>query len=71
MEFLQWSQEYYEEAQKVLRNIERLKKKLRSCPQDEYRTIERDIQTLRGIYYECLEISSYLKQRAGERDMVA
>ncbi len=71
MEYLQWSQEYYEEAQKVLRNIERLKKKLKSCPTDRYRTIERDIQTLRGIYYECLEISAQLKQRAGECESAA
>lgn len=71
MDYLQWSQEYFQEADKVLRNIERLKAKLSSCPSDEYRTTEDKIMKLRSIYYECIHIAGYLRSRAGEKSHAA
>lgn len=71
MDYLQWSQEYYEEAKKIQRNIERLKEKLRSSPLHERRTLEDNIQRLRAIYYECVHTAGYLMSIAKERQSAA
>lgn len=60
MDYLVWSQEYYDEAQKVKRNIKAMKNKLQSIPMDEKRTLEANIQKLQLIYYELLETAGYL-----------
>lgn len=64
MDYLKWSQEYYEEAQKILRNIERLRDKLRSSTVYEKRSTEDKITKLRLIYYECIHTANYLQQKA-------
>ncbi|MBQ9742836.1 MAG: hypothetical protein IJV88_04070 [Ruminococcus sp.] len=66
MDYLKWSQEYYEEAEKVLRNISRLKDSLSSVPADKYRTTENMISMLRTIYYECINTGAHLALKAKE-----
>ena len=63
MDYLKWSQEYYDEAQKIQRNIERLKLKLKRAPLNEKRSTEDKIMKLRIIYYECIHTASYLASK--------
>ncbi len=67
MDYLKWSQEYYEEAEKILRNIDILKEKQKNVPQDERQTVAENILRLRSIYYECVHTAGYLASRAEER----
>lgn len=71
MDYFKWSQEYFEEAQKILRNIDRLKEKLKSIPEDQRRTTEDNIMKLRMIYYECVHTAGYLASIAEERTNAA
>ncbi len=66
MDYMKWSLEYAEEAKKVLRNIEKLKKMEATVRGDERQTLLKDIITLRGIYNELIETSGYLHKRAKE-----
>ncbi len=63
MNYEEWSLEYFEEADKILRNIERLKEKQKVAKLDEKQTIKRSIVRLRYLYYECLHTAAYLKNR--------
>ena len=65
MDYIKWSQEYFSEAQKVLKAIENKKKKLRNASLDERHTINADIIRLRNIYYECMLTAKHLSERAG------
>ncbi|MBQ8860856.1 MAG: hypothetical protein IJ015_05935 [Ruminococcus sp.] len=65
MDYIKWSQEYFLEAQKVLKAIENKKKKLRNASLDERHTINADIIRLRNIYYECMLTAKHLSERAG------
>lgn len=67
MDYLIWSQEYFEEAAKVKRNLASMKKKLRTIPLDEKRTLESNIQKLQHIYYELLETAVYLESVGKEK----
>ena len=66
MDYLLWSREYTEEAEKVLRNIEKLKKKVNSVKCDERQTVLKNIITLKGVYHELIETAGYLRKRAEE-----
>ena len=63
MNYEKWSLEYFEEAEKILRNMERLKEKLKKSKVDERQTIKQNIIRLRYLYYETLHTASYLKSR--------
>ncbi len=66
MDYLLWSREYTEEAQKVLRNIEKLKGMEKTVKSDERQTLLKNISTLRAVYHELIETSGYLQKRARE-----
>ncbi len=63
MNYEKWSLEYFEEAEKILRNIDRLKEKQKRAKVDEKQTIKRNIVRLRYLYYETLHTASYLRNR--------
>ena len=71
MNYSQWSQEYYEEAEKIQRNLSKMKNKLKTVPMNERRTLEENIQKLQLIYYEVLQTAGYLASVAKEKPNVA
>ncbi len=69
MDYFVWSQEYYKEAEKIKRNLLKMKEKLKKISMYERRTLEDNIQKLQIIYYECLHTANYLESIArGKRD---
>ena len=71
MDYFVWSQEYYDEAAKVKRNLASMKNKLRSVALDERRTLESNIQKLQHIYYELMETAAYLAGLGKEKTNAA
>ena len=71
MNYLQWSKEYYDDAEVVKRNIERMKKKLRTISFYERRTLEDNIKKMQIILYECLQTAAYLESIAKEKHHAA
>lgn len=67
MNYLMWSQEYFDEAKKVKRNLNAMKKKLERVPLDQKRTLESNIQKLQRIYYELMQTASYLHMVGEEK----
>ncbi len=71
MDYFKWSEEYMEEARKILRNIDRLKRKQKTAPLNQRQTIADNIQKFRVIYYECVHTAAYLRSLAKEKQNVA
>ena len=71
MNYSQWSQEYYAEAQKIQRNLRKMKNNLHTVPMNERRTLEDNIQKLQLIYYEVLQTANYLASIAKVKRNVA
>ncbi len=71
MNYSEWSQEYYAEAEKIKRNLGKMKAKLRTVPMNERRTLEENIQKLQLIYYEVLQTAGYLASIAKEKQSAA
>ncbi|MBR3971878.1 MAG: hypothetical protein IKJ83_03205 [Ruminococcus sp.] len=71
MDYLVWSQEYYQEAEKLKRNIERMKQKLREGSVYERRTLEDNIHKMQLILYECLQTAAYLEGIGKEKQNAA
>lgn len=67
MDYLEWSEEYMEEANKILRNIDRLREKQKTAPLNQRQTIADNIQKLKVIYYECVHTAGYLRELAKEK----
>ena len=65
MDYIKWSQEYLDEAKKLLLVIEKKKQKLKNATPDEKQTRNSDIIRLRNIYYECMLTAKHLRERAG------
>ncbi|MBQ2971723.1 MAG: hypothetical protein IJO20_02220 [Ruminococcus sp.] len=66
MDYIKWSQEYTDEAKKILRIIENKKKMLKNVTRDERHSLNAEIINLRNIYYECMLTAKHLYERAGE-----
>ncbi len=71
MDYIKWSQEYIDDANKLLDAIEHKKAQLKSASLDERHTINADIIKLRNIYYESMLIAKHLSERAGEMQRAA
>ena len=65
MDYIKWSQEYLDEAARLLKVIEKKKQKLKNATLDERHTINAEIIKLRNIYYECMLTAKHLYERAG------
>ena len=65
MDYVMWSEEYYEKAMQVKEDIDRLKLKLKKSRGDEARAIRRTLITLRTMYADCIRTFELLSLRAG------
>lgn len=65
MDYIKWSQEYLDEAKKLLKVIDKKKQKLKNATPDEKKALYSDIIHLRNIYYECMLTAKHLSERAG------
>lgn len=64
MDYILWSNEYLEEAEKIYAVIEKKKKILPHASADARKVLNEEIIKLRSIYRECIEISRILRERA-------
>lgn len=64
MDYKKWSQEYFNEGDKILHNIKTLKTKLNNSSADERKTISLQIAVFQSIYYEMTLTAKYLLSRA-------
>jgi len=71
MNYFEWSKEYFEEAEKIKRNLVRMKQKLKTVAFNERRTLEGNIQKLQLIYYECMHTAAYLESIARSKSHAA
>ena len=71
MDYIMWSLEYLDQAQKLLAVIEKKKLKLKTATADQRQTLNADIIKLRNIYYECMLTAKHLGERAGEMQSAA
>lgn len=67
MDYIRWSQEYFENAQKVKEDMDRLKLKLKHANGEEARSIRANLITLRTMYLDCMKIYELLALRGGAR----
>ncbi|MBQ2687000.1 MAG: hypothetical protein IJF52_00025 [Clostridia bacterium] len=65
MDYIKWSQEYFENAQKVKEDMKKLNLKLKSTKGDAARTLRADLVTLRTMYSECMYAYKLLALRGG------
>ena len=67
MDYFEWSKEYEENAERVLKVIERKKKQLKKkdLTADERKRLSDDIKSYRRIRHELTEIAVTLRDRAG------
>lgn len=71
MDYFLWSQEYFEEAEKIKRNLFRMRKNLQTVASNKRRTLEDNIEKLQLIYYECLNTANYLEKIARSKQNAA
>lgn len=64
MNYLEWSENYRKDAEKILRVIEKKKALLKDASQDEKTTLSRDILRYRKIYYDLMQTACLLRDRA-------
>lgn len=62
--YLEWSQQYDRDAQKILNVIERKKKMLKGASKDEQKTLNEQIISYRMIYYDLTRCADTLRERA-------
>lgn len=65
MDYIRWSKEYFENAQMVKEDMDRLKSKLKLSKGDEARAIRANLITLRTMYLDCMKTSEILALRGG------
>lgn len=68
MNYENWAKEYLNDSMKVKKAIDREKKNLeKSTKFEETQAINRRIQILRSMYYECKLTARLLQSRAGDK----
>lgn len=65
MDYIRWSQEYFENALKVKEDMDRLKLKLKRSNGEEARIIRANLITLRTMYLDCMKTYELLALRGG------
>ncbi len=65
MDYILWSREYFDDAQRVKEDIERLKRKLKHSYGDEARSLRASLITLRTMYIDCMKAYELLCHRGG------
>ena len=64
IDYLEWSQQYEREAEKILNVIEQKKKLLRDASADTRKSLNEQIISYRMIYYDLMRSSRILCERA-------
>jgi len=65
MDYIKWSREYLENAEKIKEDMEKLKGKLKSAKGGEAKLIRNSLVTLRTMYAECMKTCELLAIRGG------
>ena len=66
MNYLEWSQEYIDTAEKLKNVITLLKKKRKKSSLAQKKEIDAKLSMYRACYGECLQTAAHLKQRHRE-----
>ena len=66
MNYLEWSQEYIDTAEKLKNVITLLKKKRKKTSLAQKKEIDAKLSMYRACYGECLQTAAHLKQRHRE-----
>ena len=66
MNYLEWSQEYIDTAEKLKNVITLLKKKRKKSPLAEKKEIDAKLSMYRACYGECVQTAALLRQRHKE-----
>ncbi len=64
MNYLEWAEEYYENARRIFGVIEKRKAMLKNASKDERKQLQEDILKYRSIYYDLMRTAEHLAQRA-------
>ena len=67
MDYLEWSQEYEKNAQRILSVIERKNQRIKEhgLTADQRKQLSDDIAAYRKIYYDLRDVARTLRDRAG------
>ena len=67
MNYLEWSEEYEKNAQRIMSVIERKKQRMKQSglTADQRKQLNDDIVAYRRIYYELRDVAVTLRERAG------
>lgn len=71
MDYFTWSQEYYNDAQNLLKTIRKYEEQLKSGETDNLELLNSTISSYRYIYYDLLNTSKMLEARASEEKNAA
>ena len=68
MDYLEWSEEYEKNAQRILSVIERKKQRMKEngLTADQRKQLNDDILAYRKIYYDLRVVAITLRERAGD-----
>ena len=66
MNYLEWSQEYTDTAEKLKKVITLLKKKRKKSPLAQKKEIDAKLSMYRACYGECVQTAAHLRQRHKE-----
>lgn len=66
MNYLEWSQEYIDTAEKLKKVITLLKKKREKSPLAQKKEIDAKLSMYRACYSECVQTAAHLRQRHKE-----
>ncbi len=71
MDYFTWSQEYYNDAQNLLKTIRKYEEQLKSGETDNLELLNSTISSYRYIYYDLLNTYKMLEARASEEKNAA
>ncbi len=66
MTYREWSEEYFESARNVKRQIDELKDELKTVSADKLAELTNRIHIMTTMYYDCLDTARLLGRREGE-----
>ncbi|MBQ9461481.1 MAG: hypothetical protein IJU51_06160 [Clostridia bacterium] len=66
MNYSQWAQEYYDSAETLKEIIHNLQNQLKTAALHELPDLNFRINTMRGMYTECMRVGNILVKRKGE-----
>lgn len=67
MDYKNWAQEYYRDAENLLVTVRKYEKKLKESGREKDEELNTIISSYRYIYYDLINTAKLLEERAGER----